>query len=110
MEGGDLYDRVLLQGIGHTFDQIRAWFIMMFLAVEHMHHYGLYHRDLKLDNILLAGSSGIVKIADFGMAAFLHPTYVSDVGLGTALYMSPQLYRVRNPPAPSYCFRLRTCV
>ena len=43
------------------------------LGVQHLHQHELIHRDIKMDNILLTGSSEKpqVKIADFGESKFI---------------------------------------
>jgi serine/threonine protein kinase len=41
----------------------------------HWHVQGVCHRDLKLENVLLAGKHApLVKICDFGYSKVLHPT------------------------------------
>jgi TolB-like protein len=62
-------------------------------ALAHAHSYGLVHRDIKPDNIMMSGGHAIV--ADFGIA-----TAVSQAGgekltqtgmsIGTPAYMSPE--------------------
>jgi tetratricopeptide (TPR) repeat protein len=63
-------------------------------ALEHAHTNSIVHRDLKPENILLstASSSGMVKIADLGLALPSYAARISRVGLivGTAAYMAPE--------------------
>ena len=41
----------------------------LFSAVNHMHHRGIVHRDLKLDNVLYQSEEkNEIKIIDFGLA------------------------------------------
>ena len=63
-------------------------------ALSTAHQAGLVHRDVKLGNILIA-DSGVVKVADFGIATALAGR--TDAGLtqhgsvmGTATYFSPE--------------------
>jgi tetratricopeptide (TPR) repeat protein len=63
-------------------------------ALEHAHSNNIVHRDLKPENVLLStsGQSGIVKLADLGLALPAYAARISRVGLivGTAAYMAPE--------------------
>jgi serine/threonine protein kinase/tetratricopeptide (TPR) repeat protein len=55
------------------------------------HGKGVIHRDVKSDNIMVAGD-GLVKIMDFGLAMLRGGSRVTKMGstLGTIAYMSPE--------------------
>lgn len=60
------------------------------LALAFAHQYAIVHRDIKPENILLT-STGIVKVADFGIAKELSGITVTHQGpIGTPEYMSPE--------------------
>lgn len=71
LEGGDLLS-ALSKRRGNTFTEADAAkvFHPVLRGLEYLHGRGIVHRDLKLENILLAdeGDLGSAKIADFGMA------------------------------------------
>jgi serine/threonine protein kinase/WD40 repeat protein len=64
-------------------------------ALEHAHHRGVIHRDVKPSN-LLVDSRGSVWMADFGLARRLADPSVTqyDSLLGTPRYMSPEQAKV----------------
>ena len=57
-------------------------------ALEHAHHAGIAHLDMKPENVLLTDEA--VKVADFGLVRAAHVT--SDTPLaGTAQYLAPEV-------------------
>jgi serine/threonine-protein kinase len=61
-------------------------------ALEHAHEQGIVHRDVKPENILVT-RSGVVKVADFGLARALAAARVSHAPgtvTGTVQYLSPE--------------------
>jgi serine/threonine-protein kinase len=62
-------------------------------ALEAAHDAGVFHRDLKPDNIFLSeGSSEFVKLLDFGVAKIAGTGRLTRAGMvfGTPHYMSPE--------------------
>jgi serine/threonine protein kinase len=75
-------------------------------ALSHAHRYGILHRDLRPESILL-NEEGVAKLADLGLSGTADQEGISGAGLagGTPAYLSPeQLANARNasPAADLY--------
>jgi len=49
-------------------DEIKHMVRQLLLAVQEMHSEAVAHRDIKLENILVAKQTGQLKLIDFGFA------------------------------------------
>ncbi|KAI9280407.1 kinase-like domain-containing protein [Sporodiniella umbellata] len=92
---GDLFDFVIKdQEVNQERDEevIKSWFCQILDAVDYMHQQGVYHRDLKLENILLQQpdeeDAMVCKVADFGLAT--RERYSMEFGCGSTSYLAPE--------------------
>jgi serine/threonine protein kinase len=67
-------------------------------GLEYLHKQNIYHRDIKLNNILL-GSQGEVKLIDFGFSLKLKEDKKISAFCGTPSYMAPEVLS-RLPHCP----------
>ncbi|CAI0397524.1 unnamed protein product [Linum tenue] len=89
--GGELFDKVARGRLKEA--AARRYFQQLINAVDYCHTRGVYHRDLKLENLLLDGSR-VLKVADFGLSAL--PQQLRGDGLlhtmcGTPTYIAPEV-------------------
>lgn len=95
--GGELFDRIASKG-KLTEAQGRKLFQQLIDGVSYCHSKGVFHRDLKLENILL-DAKGNIKISDFGLSAL--PQHFRDDGLlhttcGSPNYVAPEVLANRG--------------
>lgn len=86
--GGDLSQ---LLDITHTYagenKLIKSVFLQILDAVDYCHSMGVFHRDIKPQNILCSKDGSRVFLADFGLATWNEVS--TSFGCGTAAYASP---------------------
>lgn len=92
-QGGELY-YYIYEKKRLELDECRNIFFQIVLGVKYVHSLNLSHRDLKLENILLADQKRtIVKLTDFGFIREFNPQsrkFLSTI-CGTTVYMAPEL-------------------
>ena len=89
LTGGNLGDHVAVQPFHN--DVARAFFEQILLGVEFCHSKSIYHRDLKLENIMLDSDGRTVKVGDFGHAAISPGWDMHSTGLvGSLFHVSPE--------------------
>ncbi|KAL4645259.1 hypothetical protein ACB092_02G223200 [Castanea dentata] len=89
--GGELFEKICNAG-RFTEDEARYFFQQLISGVSYCHSMQICHRDLKLENTLLDGSSAPrLKICDFGYSksSVLHSQPKSTVG--TPAYIAPEV-------------------
>ncbi|KAA0036320.1 serine/threonine-protein kinase SAPK2 [Cucumis melo var. makuwa] len=94
--GGELFERICNAG-RFSEDEARYFFQQLISGVSYCHSMQICHRDLKLENTLLDGSSAPrLKICDFGYSksSVLHSQPKSTVG--TPAYIAPEVLSRRE--------------
>ncbi|KAI2925516.1 hypothetical protein CBS147320_6209 [Aspergillus niger] len=94
-------------GLKARLDDFRIWKIMLELSMglKHIHDMGFIHLDLKPANILIT-FEGVLKIADFGMAA-RWPAEDGIEGEGDREYIGPEILMGRyDKPADIFSLGL----
>ncbi len=91
-DGGELFDRVA-RGGGLGEDLARYYFKQIVAGLGYCHEQQVWHRDLKLENLLMVEKStdSLVKIADFGLSKDAAEMKTVDASCGTVSYMAPEI-------------------
>jgi serine/threonine-protein kinase len=88
MEGGTLRSRIEAGAVPLT--EARRWILEALDGIGRAHFEGIVHRDLKPSNLLLT-RSGVLKIADFGVAHVMDSSWTrSGTVVGTYGYLAPE--------------------
>jgi serine/threonine-protein kinase len=71
--------------------QIKHIIISALEGLQYAHENGVFHRDIKPDNIMISQKTGVVKVMDFGIARVVESEMTATGSiLGTPSYMSPE--------------------
>jgi calcium-dependent protein kinase len=95
--GGDLFERVESPNEPMmTEDQVKKIMFKLVKTVNYMHSKKIIHRDLKLENVLLTGTSinSEIKLIDFGLSTFVNENEILNLHskVGTPLYVAPEVH------------------
>ncbi|KAK4256529.1 hypothetical protein QN277_006239 [Acacia crassicarpa] len=97
VNGGELFDRIASKGRLKEAEG-RKLFQQLIDGVSYCHNKGVFHRDLKLENVLV-DAQGNIKITDFGLSAL--PQHIRADGLlhttcGSPSYVAPEVLANRG--------------
>lgn len=110
--GGELFEHVV-QAKFLPEDLARQYCYQVLLAVQSLHHNGVVHRDLSLENTLVHGD-GTIRVIDFGQSVHLFdpkgPRASSPLRhtgkAGKAYYRAPEMYLGDYEGAPVDAFAI----
>lgn len=107
VEGGELFGRVSRR----TCTEEEARYIIKQVAetLSYLHSEGVLHRDLKLENVLVASEPAVgyfhVKVADFGLSKALVGSLTKAKSyVGTPQYWAPEVIMAGKKKGASYSY------
>jgi serine/threonine protein kinase len=86
---GDLYEAIRNGRGPLETEHVREIMLALVNVVDHMHSKGVFHRDVKPENIFLT-ADGTMKLGDFGLATT--ETWSTEFAVGSDRYMAPEQF------------------
>ncbi|XP_077549168.1 serine/threonine-protein kinase NIM1 [Haemaphysalis longicornis] len=97
--GGELFQKITSDG-RYAEDDARVVFAQVVSAVNHMHERNIVHRDIKAENVFIAGHN-LVKVGDFGFSTQLRSRQEAlSTFCGSPPYAAPELFRDQSYAGP----------
>ena len=90
-----------------TAPQIKHIIVNAANGLQHAHDNGVFHRDVKPENIMISPKTGVTKLMDFGIARLVESNMTATGSvLGTPAYMAPEQVTGHKVDARSDVFSL----
>jgi serine/threonine protein kinase len=90
-----------------TVPQVKHVIVNAANGLQHAHDHGVFHRDVKPENIMVSPKTGVTKLMDFGIARLVESNMTATGSvLGTPAYMSPEQVTGKKVDARSDVFAL----
>lgn len=98
MDGKDLFDYFKERNLMIPEQRVKEITFQIAKGISYLHEYGILHRDLKLDNIMMTDKSdqSKPKIVDFGLAKMLASKQKVTESFGTIGYVSPEILQNKS--------------
>lgn len=98
LAGGDLGNYSKKKKYTYSEEEVAMIIYQITVGIDYLHQYGVVHRDLKPDNIMLAkpGDISHIKIMDFGLSKIMGPQEKVADGFGTLSFVAPEVL-IRKP-------------
>lgn len=93
MAGSDLFDYLQARDFNLGEDRVCELTYQLVIGIRYLHKYGIVHRDLKLENIMMTDTTekSIPKLVDFGLAKMIGPSERATEPFGTLGYVAPEI-------------------
>ena len=81
-----------------TEERVKELGFQIGLALKYLHHIGVIHRDLKLENVMMSDTSdeALPKLVDFGLATLIGPSNTASDPFGTLGYVAPEVLKKKQ--------------
>jgi len=95
MQGKDLFDYIAKRDYKLPEERAKVIIFQIMQGVRYLHSFGIVHRDLKLENIMMTESNekGSPKIVDFGLSKIIGPNETATEPFGTLGYVAPEVLK-----------------
>jgi serine/threonine protein kinase len=93
MQGADLFDYLQSRDFNLGEDRVKEIAWQLACGIKYLHNYGIVHRDLKLENIMMTDNTNksVPKLVDFGLAKMIGPSEKAEEPFGTLGYVAPEI-------------------
>ena len=95
MQGKDLFDYIAKRNYSLPEERAKVVIFQVLQGVRYLHRFGIVHRDLKLENIMMSNSTdrAVPKIVDFGLSKIIGPNETATEPFGTLGYVAPEVLK-----------------
>jgi len=93
MNGGDLFDVLKARDFSIKEEESKTIVFKILEALVYIHNFGIVHRDLKTENILVRNKDDPLDImlTDFGLSKYKGPKEIMLKKVGTLAYIAPEV-------------------
>ena len=93
LKGGDLFTYLENRNFKLPESLASKYIHSLATAVYYLHSFGIIHRDVKPENIMMVdqSESSEIKLCDFGLSKIIGPNEMCKEPFGTLCYVSPEV-------------------
>jgi len=93
INGGDLFDALKARNFVVSEQDAKIIVFKILVVLIYLHHFGIVHRDLKTENILVRNKDDPldIMVSDFGLSKYSGPQEMMLKKVGTIAYVAPEV-------------------